>query len=417
MKHIDIDNLPKLPGIYIFKNIENKILYIGKAISIKDRVKSYFAKNNQDWKIKYLLEEAESVDYIITKNEEEALVLEAQLVKENQPKFNVLLKEGHPFLYFLITDGVTPRFEIVRNRKQKGTYFGPFVNKNQARNVYEFLLREFQLRICTKKIANGCLEYHLGFCSGLCKVDFNLSDYLFRLELLKKLLKKDFEQFKHMLTERIALASKNLEYEKAAHYVQYMHNIDRITVYLENNYFPEKYQEEIIYKTSMISRQPIKPRDIGFTLKEFLGLSFEPSTIDCFDISHFQGKWIVGSCIRFTHGVPEKNKFRRFKIKTLTDQNDYAALQEIVQRRYRDVTEIPDIVMIDGGKGQLSSVKDVLPQAYCISLAKREEILYGPGFMDGKHLDIKSDVGRLLMGIRDYAHHFAISYHRIKRSF
>ena len=198
MKKIDISNLsklPELPGIYLFKDSQNNIIYIGKAISIQDRVKSYFQKQAQDWKINFLLEEAASVDYILTKNEEEALVLEAQLVQEKKPKFNVLLKEGNPFLYFLITPPATsaskrtngieglPRLELVRTKKQKGAYFGPFINKQQARRVYEYLIREFRLRICNKKIPSGCLDYHLGYCSGSCRDDFDRDGYLFRLEL------------------------------------------------------------------------------------------------------------------------------------------------------------------------------------------------------------------------------------------
>lgn len=420
MKKIDIENLPKLPGVYLFKNAENTIIYVGKAVSIKDRVKNYFQKNTKDWKVDFLLQEAVSLDYIITKNEEEALVLEAQMVKELQPKFNVLLKEGNPFVYFLITkpdwSKGLPTFEFVRTKKDKGTYFGPFINKQKARAVHEFLVREFRLRLCNKKIAGGCLDYHLGFCSGSCRDDFSATDYLFRLELVKTLLQKNFATFKAMLQEMVEKASKDLDFERAAHFHKYLENIGVLEAYIENNYRPEKFEEEIVYKKSALSTVPLKANEIGGMLKDFLNLDYEPSTIDCFDISHFQGKWIVGSCVRFTNGLPEKNKFRHFKIKTLTDQNDYAALQEIVMRRYRDRSELPDIVMIDGGKGQLSSVKAVLPEAYCISLAKREETLYGPGFMDGKLLDLKSEVGKLLIGIRDYAHHFAISYHRKKRS-
>lgn len=420
MKNIDLEKLPKLPGVYIFKNAQNVIIYIGKAVSIKDRVKSYFLKNNPDWKIHFLLSEADSVDYIITKNEEEALVLEAQLVQEKQPKFNVLLKEGNPFVYFLITQpdlkNNLPSFELVRTKKQKGFYAGPFINKQKARAVYEFLVREFRLRRCNKKIPSGCLDYHLGFCSGSCRDDFDVADYLFRIDLVKNLLRKDFVTFQQMLQEKIKEAVQQLDFERAKHFHKYLESFDAIVVYLENNYNPEKYEQEITYASSALSRSTVKPSDIGSLLKDFLKIDYEPRTIDCFDISHFQGKWIVGSCVRFIDGLPDKNKFRRFKIKTLIDQNDYAALQEIVQRRYRDRDDLPDIVLIDGGKGQLSSVREVLPDAYCISLAKKEETLYGPGFMEGKLLDLKTEVGKLLIGIRDYAHHFAIAYHRKKRS-
>lgn len=151
-------------------------------------------------------------------------------------------------------------------------------------------------------------------------------------------------------------------------------------------------------------------------LKVLLALKTVPKTIDCFDISHFQSSYLVGSCIRFTHGVPDKSKFRRFRIKTLSEQNDYAALQEIVQRRYRDAKELPDIVMIDGGKGQLNAVKDLYPTTAFISLAKKEEILFTSNYPQGIHLDPLSNAGQILMYLRDYAHHFAVSYHKVLRS-
>ncbi|HLJ31346.1 MAG TPA: hypothetical protein VKU36_02830, partial [Candidatus Babeliales bacterium] len=129
----------------------------------------------------------------------------------------------------------------------------------------------------------------------------------------------------------------------------------------------------------------------------------------------FQSSYLVGSCVRFTDGKPEKSCFRHFKIKTLIEQNDYAALQEIIQRRYRDKNDLPDLIVIDGGKGQLSAAYAVLPGAPIVSLAKREETIYGPQFPDGIRLDIQTDVGKLLIALRDYAHHFAISFHRLKR--
>jgi excinuclease ABC subunit C len=151
-------------------------------------------------------------------------------------------------------------------------------------------------------------------------------------------------------------------------------------------------------------------------LQKLLELPERPETIDCFDISHFQSSYLVGSCIRFKDGLPDKNNFRRFRIKTLTQQNDYAALQEIVSRRYKNPADAPHIVLIDGGKGQLSSVQQLFPGLLCISLAKREELLHTPLHPEGIHLDIQTPLGQLLIYLRDYAHHFAISYHRLLRT-
>ena len=151
-------------------------------------------------------------------------------------------------------------------------------------------------------------------------------------------------------------------------------------------------------------------------IQTFLHLKKAPISIDCFDISHFQSRYIVGSCVRFTNGVPDKNKFRRFKITSLTTQNDYAALQEIVTRRYKKPEDIPDLVVIDGGKGQRNAVLEVFKDAPCVSLAKREEILFSDAHPQGRQLFVNEPVGKLFISLRDYAHHFAISYHRLLRS-
>jgi excinuclease ABC subunit C len=155
------NTIPKAAGIYYFKDREGTVLYVGKAKSLAHRVNSYFQKG-YDWKVMALLEEYDSIDYILTKNETEALLLEAQVIQENKPKYNVLLKEGQPYLYILFTIDPLPIIEIVRTKRKKGTYFGPFFHKRQARGVAQFLIETFRLNLCNKKIPNGCLNYHLG---------------------------------------------------------------------------------------------------------------------------------------------------------------------------------------------------------------------------------------------------------------
>lgn len=415
MNKIDISNLPNLPGIYMFKGEFNKILYIGKAKSIKNRVRSYFSNAHKDWKINALLQDAQSVSFVLTKNEQEAILLEAQLIKDNQPKYNVLLRDGQPFIYYLITKDEIPKFEIVRNKSLKGYYIGPFFSKQHARKVFNFLVREFQLKICNKNIESGCLDYHIGICAGACKKDFDLDAYKFRLDLVKNLLEKNLDKFKISLEEKIKELTDSMEYEAASKLYKYLQNIESILNVVNLNYSFSNYIHDFASSASGLSYSEIKNYNLAKELKDFLKLDFEPHVIDCFDISHFQGKWIVGSCVRFVDGKSDKNKFRRFKIKSLTDQNDYAALQEIVLRRYKD-SDLPDLVLIDGGKGQLSAVKSVFSDVECISIAKREETIFSSVFKDGINLDKKSNVGKLLMAIRDYAHHFAVSYHRKKRS-
>jgi len=407
------NTIPRAAGIYYFKDKDGNVLYVGKAKSLANRVNSYFQKGH-DWKVASLIDEYTSIDYILTKNETEALLLEAQMVKEHQPKYNVLLKEGQPFLYILFTTtNPMPTIEIVRNKGKKGTYFGPFLHKRQARGVAQYLIELFRLKLCNKKIANGCLDYHLGRCAGSCLANFDSSDYIFRINLAMDVLRKDHKKSLKNLKEKISEYNKTFAFEQSKRLNEYLENLDIIFETIETRFHEKKYEHDIF---AAMTPTKIAPRDEALEqLTEFLQLDKQIKTIDCFDISHFQSSYLVGSCIRFSNGVPDKNNFRRFKIKTLQTQNDYAALQEIVSRRYRNPEEIPDLVVIDGGKGQLSAAQAVLPHAAIISLAKREETVYSNALPEGKKLDIHSPVGQLLIAIRDYAHHFAISYHKLRR--
>lgn len=407
-------SFPKLPGIYLFKNSEGEILYIGKAKSLRNRVLSYFQKYAKDWKIKALIDEHETIDFILTKSEREALLLEAQLVREHKPKYNVLLKEGNPFLYILFTNDTFPMVKIVRNKEEKGTYFGPFLEKRNARTAFRFIIQTFQLFICNKKIKNGCLDYHLGFCAGSCRSDFDKDGYLFRLELASNVFNKDRDTFLQKIMDKIDAYNKSLNFEKSRTLNKYLINIDTIFKTIESHFSPEKYAFEIASALVPSGSIPAVPSDIDIQLQQFFHLDQRIKVVDCFDISHSQSKNMVGSCIRFINGKPEKNKFRRFLIKTILIQNDYAALQEIVQRRYKDGSDLPDLALIDGGKGQLNAVKSLYPQLFCASLAKREETVYAATIPDGKKLSVQSDVGKLLIALRDYAHHFAITFHRLR---
>ena len=416
MNKILKEKLPKLSGIYLFKDSQNNIIYIGKAKDLSKRVGSYFAKQNTDWKIQELIKEYEIVEHIVTKNETEALLLEADLIKKYKPKFNVLLKSGNPFLYIVITKADLPEIKIIRIKKEKGDYFGPFLHKSKARSTYEYIIRTFSLGICKNKIDTGCLDYHLGRCAGTCMPTFDKAGYLFRLELARKALNQDFDDFSSSIKTQIAQYNKNLEFEKSQNLQKYLEDSEVIFKTIETGFSEKKYLTDVAQAATEKQYYSTEEAQAGLLeLKKILNLTGIPETLDCFDISHFQSSYMVGSCIRFKNGTPDKNMFRRFKIKTLTEQNDYAALQEIVNRRYKDPKNIPDIILIDGGKGQLSAIEQVLPQANLISLAKREETIYSKNFKNGIKLDIHTPLGKLLIGLRDYAHHFAIQYHRLLR--
>lgn len=431
-------SIPKLTGVYLFKDAEDTFIYIGKAKNLHHRVNSYFQKYNTDWKIKQLIDEYADIDYILTPTETESLLLEAELVQKYKPKFNVLLKEGQPFLYILFipssftktsrdrhndsfghpskgTEDGFETIELVRNKKKKGTYFGPFLQKGPARKTFHFLMQTFNLNLCNKKIELGCLDYHIGNCAGNCKPNFDLTDYCFRLTLAREALKNNQNGFIQNIKDQMKKYSAEFAFEKSQRLHEYLQNVDTIFNTLNTHFSADKFATDIFVASTPRPYSSQVHATINHELQEFFSFKTPVRTIDCFDISHFQSSYLVGSCVRFTDGQPEKSMFRHFKIKTLTEQNDYAALQEIIGRRYKNKTDLPDLIVIDGGKGQLSAAYHVLPDAPIVSLAKREETMYGPQFPDGIVLDIKTNVGKLLIALRDYAHHFAISYHRLKR--
>lgn len=402
--------IPALPGVYFFKNKEGAVIYIGKAKNLRHRVHSYFHHKNHDWKIDAILAEYHDLDFIITKNETEAMLLEADLIQLHKPPFNTIFKNGQPFLYIQITAGPLSTLQIVRTKKSKGEYFGPFLHKAQVRGVHRYIMNTLRLNICNKHIENGCLDYHLGNCPGTCKPDFDRTDYLFRMELAKDLLRQQDESFITHLDEKITTYNHTFSFEQARKLHEYRDNVETIFQTLKIKYSLKKFKTEVFVATTP------GPLELDQqTLQELFNSKISIRTIDCFDISHFQSHYMVGACVRFTNGKPDKNKFRRFRIKTLDQQNDYAALQEIVSRRYKDSAELPDLILIDGGKGQLHAVQSLFPQTVFASLSKREERLFTAQSPEGVLLDLHSSIGKQLIALRDYTHHFAISYHRLRR--
>ncbi len=526
----NIKKLPAKPGVYLFKDAEGHILYIGKAKNLKKRGANYLQRVGRDVKVDGLMQESDHLDHQVTSNELEAMLLEAQLIQSNQPKFNVLLKTGQPFIYLLFTANKLSEVKLVRNRKQKGTYFGPFLDKGAARNVYDFLIKTFRLKLCKKKIEHGCLDYHLGICAGRCRPDFDMAAYQDRLELARRALSQGHKVFLDGLMTQIQEYNKQEEFERARELHGYYAACQKVFSYLDikpmsvggrvghdvwiladnkkslhvfieqqnvlklkqsfympfidddlmqavpsctspgeppkdellelEDYFIGYYrtyrpanrilinfdlgaterdlyqkflkqwhhldqdvtifnpsigheQSLIRYAMAHVGQELLKKATLGQALKKLLKLTKEPRVIDCFDISHKQGTFMVGSCVRFVDGQPDKPMFRHFHIKTVKGQNDYASLAEIVGRRYREGQDLPDLVLIDGGKGQLSAVRALIPAGVDVaSLAKREETVFGDRVPEGRRLDQATFVGQLLIALRDYAHHFAISFHR-----
>jgi len=523
-----IKNLPTSSGVYLFKDEYGHVIYIAKAKNLKKRVSSYLVHKKTDVKAATIIDSSYSLDHIPTATELEALILEARLIQSYSPKHNIIFKGGQPFLYIMITMGKLPEVKLVRNRKRKGVYFGPFIEKTPARKVFDFLVKTFRLKLCKKKIDNGCLYYHMGICSGSCRPDFDKQAYLDRLELARKSLAQGHKKFLAYLKKQIDLCNSKQEFEKARDFHKYFQAFESVFNVLETKpslidtrikkdvwvltrdrkalflfserdnilkkkrvfylsfaehehiedlcreyfvsyyrayqapvaivvnfnipYHEKKLLEDFLkawhkrelpvsiiavcteeqarddrvldsYNTGVMRMALIQAEQelakhiaLPKALKRLLQTKHEIHTIDCFDVSHKQGFFLVGSCVRFTDGQPDKNKFRRFKIKTVKKQDDYASLREIVSRRYKsqeNKNDFPDVILIDGGKGQLNAVQDLFPDVTFVSLAKREETIFLQNFPRGKVLDQKTYAAQVLIAIRDYAHHFAISYHRM----
>lgn len=437
-------NLPHSPGVYFFKDADNAILYIGKAKNLKNRITSYFF--NSDFKVIELLKAAVDVEFIVTHNEIEALFLEAQFIKQHQPPFNRLLKAGNPYIYiffpqFSLTanqkeavagrskkiegSAKIPAISIVRIKKKKGDYFGPFLTKKDASFVVEYLQKSLQLNICNKKIDSGCLQYHINICAGSCKLDFDMQCYLIRLDIARQILDSQYDQAIKQLTQEIELSNKNLHFERAAHLTKYQLHLTSLMQTLkalQGTKFTNIKTVQMQTQASIEQAQQESNMQLLSQLKKRLGLKKIPYTIDCFDISHMQSQSIVGSCVRFLNGKPDKRNFRHFNITSIIKQNDYAALAEIVARRYKKIENYPDLIIIDGGKGQLNATQHLAGPAEIISIAKDEnrkvgaETIFFPEKEKTMGVDIHQATDRLLLEIRDYAHHFAISHHRKKQN-
>lgn len=411
-----IAHLPSIPGVYLFLDPTGEILYIGKAKNLRRRVASYFQVRDQDPKIDQLLKEHAEIRFIATKNEIAALLLEAHLIQRYQPPFNVLLREGNPFIYLVFTESSgngLSHLEIERQKPLSGRFFGPFINKKEVRAIHDFLIRTFRLKTCTKKMEHGCLDYHIGRCAGTCRPDFDKAGYMDRLELAHDLLIGKRTPFIKKIDGLIDHYNKELAFEKSQELNEIKGLLEHLFDVLETKFSEKKYVREIANIITPRGDNQ-EDREQGLVeLQAILKLKTKPRTIDCFDISHFQGHHLVGSCIRFTDGMPDADKFRRFNIKSLSQQNDYAALYEIVSRRYKN-GEFPDVIVIDGGKGQRNTVLPLVGNTPCIALAKREETIFGDAFPEGIILDRHNAMGRLLIALRNYAHHFAISFYKSK---
>lgn len=529
----DYLQLPDKPGIYKFLDSSETIIYVGKAKNLKKRVASYFTKANLDNRKTYrLVSEIKQIEFVMVSSEFDALLLENNLIKEHQPRYNILLKDDKSFPSICITKERFPRIYSTRRIDHtKGEYFGPYTSVKAMNGVLDLIRKLHKIRTCkynlsqeniSKKKFKVCLEYHIGNCLGPCEGLQSEKDYLEDIEEAKRILKGKVGIVSRSYKEKMQNASVGLKFELAQSYkekldllekfqskslivnqkitntdvfsmtesekgnslfINYMRiengaivnsetieakkkieeddlEIFRFSVfdlrkkygssnpYILSNKRIEPWEgvEAIIpkigdkkklvelslknalyFKKEKLSRQSIQPNEsILKILQEDLKLQELPVHIECFDNSNIQGTNPVASMVCFKDGKPSKSNYRKFNIKTVIGPDDFASMKEIVGRRYshllRENLSLPNLIVIDGGKGQLSAACEALKEIEIygkipiIGIAKKLEEIFFPGDSIPIHINKKSPSLKLLQHLRDEAHRFAITFHRQKRS-
>jgi len=429
MTNLNIQNLPKSPGVYIFRDVKNKVLYVGKAISLRDRVTSYFQKTfDLGPKTSALVSKIKKIDHILVNSELEALLLEAELVKRYKPPYNINLKDDKSYKFIKITrhcdrqNDFPAVFTTHTEDCQNSDCFGPFPEGQTVRYVLKELRRIFKFRDCSvtkydryQKLQRPCLFGNINLCSAPCVGNISKDDYQRDIKRLVKFLTSRQKDpiIKELKREMVKLSRQN-EYERAG-VIR-----DQITRF---EYITQKFvpASEFLDNPNFVSDERLKSQKELFDLLSISPIVGQTARIECFDVSHFAGQFIVGSMAVFVDGAPSKKDYRRFKIKGNFGNNDVAGLSEIISRRLRhEGWPLPKILIVDGGKPQVFTIKKILKklgfdnQITLIGLAKRyEEVVTSSGTVI--RLSKSSPALRLLEQLRDEAHRFANRY-RLSRS-
>ncbi len=431
-KSMNIQNLnkiPHLPGVYIFKDRYDKVIYIGKAKDLKKRVSSYFSgKSDSSYKISGIRLLSFKIDFIICDSEREALIAERRLISEFKPFFNVLWKDSKRYPYIVITKEDFPRLLITRNIEIKGKYFGPYPKTDMIKKLIDKLrdIKIINLRFCNyefslakpldRKKIDRCVYYHTRQCPSPC--DPKIISIKHYKDIVKNSLdffSGRYDKVKDYFFKKMKQSSEKLDYENAKIYRDAIEAIDHIN---ERVTIRETEIKEIESKADFTKTL------IG--LKERLNLNKIPYHIESFDISNLLNKYTVCGMVCFINGKKNHSHYRRYKINFVTQKgsNDYAMIYEAVKRRIAEIKKnkdiIPDLFLIDGGKGQLFSAFKALKEhnlnTDIISLAKKNEEIYKIDFKNSIIFEKDSPELLFLMSVRDETHRFAISYHKKLRS-
>lgn len=535
-----ITNLPESPGVYQYLNEDKTVIYVGKAKNLKRRVSSYFRKDIKSLKTSILTTKIHDIKYIVVRTEEDALLLENNLIKRYKPRYNVLLKDDKTYPSICISNEYFPR--IYKTRKiirSAGTYFGPYSHQPSMQALMQLIKKMYPIRTCKlnlnpESIKNGkfnvCLEYHIKNCKGPCIGKYSHDEYMQDIADVKQILKGNTQEIKQKLNEKMNCLAMQLRFEEAQTikdkillidnyrskseivsnilnnidvfsieeslngkeaYINYLHvtngcinqaftfeykkkleetkeelltlgiiemrerykNMSReiivpfeLDMKLENIIFtiPQKGDKKKLLDLSLMNVKQYKldrlkqsdklnPQQrytrILKELQDILKLKKTPIHIECFDNSNIQGSSAVAACVVFKNGKPSKNEYRKYNIKTINKQDDYASMREVVKRRYSKLIEtkssLPDLIIADGGKGQMEAIRQIVEDVLNLDIPiaglvkdgkhRTSELLFGfPQAVIG--LKQTSEVFHLLTRIQDEVHRFAISFHREKRS-
>ena len=414
-----LKNIPKSSGCYLFKDKKGQIIYVGKAKYLPNRVKSYFSNKNHSDKTKLLVENVSDVDFLTTLDENSALVLENDLIKTHKPKFNIKLKDDRSKKWYItLSDGNFPRLEVRNDTNLDSTPLLEVPSSNLAYEIYDSIHDIFNLRSCSydlspENVENGkfsvCLEYHMGRCDAPCVANTNKFVYKSVIDEVKQLLSFNFDTIRRKLTRQMNYFSTKLEFEQANLVKFRVDSLDKCEKLLESTRIGEYLVLADDFKTRF-------------------GLKFTPIDIEMYDNSHTMGDCQVAGLVRYTNGKKNKSEYRKFNIKTVVGPDDYASFDEVLRRRFtrllKERKTLPNLVIIDGGKGQLSVAKRVfeelslLDRVDLVSISKnsshKSENLH---FVDGDVVKFeRNKFFNLLASIQDEVHRFAITFHRQKRS-
>ncbi|OGR96494.1 MAG: hypothetical protein A2V88_09530 [Elusimicrobia bacterium RBG_16_66_12] len=420
---LDRRHIPRKTGVYIMRDAGGEILYIGKANDLAKRVAQYFSPNKEDVKNQALAPLVRRIDYILCRSEREALLLERRLINENQPFFNVLWKDGKTYPYLKITLGEDyPRLITTRRKvRDGGIYFGPFPKVTPIRGLLRYLWKQhiFPLRPCRwefseqkpldKRKINGCLYYHTKECPAPCAGRISKDDYRRIAARAVLFFKGRYADLRRGFELEMKKASAALDYERAA---QLRDNGLALGQMGERVRVREVEADDVsgrIASTRMVT-----------ALQKALDLPSPPVHVECFDISHFQGRQTVASMVCFLGGRPHRDHYRKFRIRDTAVIDDFKSMREVVYRRYKrlqaEKAKLPDLVLIDGGTGQLGAAQAALAELKLkipmASLAKRIEEVFVPGKAESILLRLDDPALRLLQQLRDEAHRSAVTYHR-----